>query len=257
MSIALSLALLAGTAVSPWSEATGPFRIDTVGPATLRVSGLIRPGDAAVLERYLTREVRRVIVNSAGGEAATALAMAGMVEARGLSIIVDGVCASSCANYLFAAAAQRTVQPGALVLWHGAPDAASRTDLHAQLRTAMNGAGATPAEVATTIAREDARLDSWIAAQDALYARRGLSRSVLYRLNDPVLGPPVPRHVPGSAGSTDMLHLSAAALHCAGFATTAAANTTPIDVAARRIGVTGVRIVALPNLERVLCQPRR
>lgn len=257
MWITASLALLIGAVGSLWGEATGPFRIDSVDAATLRISGLIRPGDAALLERHLTDNIRRVVVNSAGGEAATALAMAGMVETRRLSIVVDGVCASSCANYLFAAAAQRTISAGALVLWHGAPDSSSRSDMHAQLRTAMTGAGASPAEVKATIAREDARLDGWIAAQDALYARQGLSVSVLYRLNDPVLGRPVPRHVPDVAGATDMLHLSNAALHCAGFSTTGTANTVPVDVAARKIGMAGVRIVALPGLERVLCQPRR
>ena len=257
MSIAASLALLIAATGSPWGEATGSFRITPVDAATVRISGLIRPGDAAALERHLTDKVQRVVINSAGGEAETALAMAGMVEARRLSIVVDGVCASSCANYLFAAAAHRTIFPGALVLWHGAPDAASRSDMHAQLRTAMTGAGATPDEVAATIAREDARLNGWIAAQDALYARHGLSPSVLYRLNDPALGQPVPRHIPDAAGATDMLHLSNAALHCAGFVTTAASGATPVDVAARKIGMTGVRIVALPGLERLLCQPRR
>lgn len=58
-----------------------------------------------------------VRVTSSGGEDAPALAIAADIARTGSSVVVDGICAGPCANYLFLAAARRTVQPGALVIF--------------------------------------------------------------------------------------------------------------------------------------------
>lgn len=58
-----------------------------------------------------------VRINSSGGEDTPALAIAADMARTGATIVVDGICAGPCANYLFVAAARRTVQPGALVIF--------------------------------------------------------------------------------------------------------------------------------------------
>lgn len=58
-----------------------------------------------------------VRINSSGGEDAPALAIAADMARTGSALVVDGLCAGPCANYLFVAAARRTVQPGALVIF--------------------------------------------------------------------------------------------------------------------------------------------
>src|SRR6185503_16100115 len=58
-----------------------------------------------------------VRVNSSGGEDAPALAIAADIARTRSSLVVDGICAGPCANYLFLAAARRTVQPGAPVIF--------------------------------------------------------------------------------------------------------------------------------------------
>ncbi len=50
-----------------------------------------------------------------------ALRLAEFMHLHGISIYVDGLCASSCANYLFPAAKDKVIGPGALVGWHGSP----------------------------------------------------------------------------------------------------------------------------------------
>ena len=60
---------------------------------------------------------RTVRVNSSGGEDAPALAIAADMARTRSMLVVDGICAGPCANYLFLAAARRTVQPGALVIF--------------------------------------------------------------------------------------------------------------------------------------------
>jgi hypothetical protein len=45
--------------------------------------------------------------------------LADWVHARQLDVVVTGVCLSSCANYVFPAARQKEIRPGAIVAWHG------------------------------------------------------------------------------------------------------------------------------------------
>ena len=67
------------------------------------------------------RRPRWIVVSSPGGDVVAALRLAEFMHQRGLSIYVDGICASSCANYLFPAAKEKVLGAGALVGWHGSP----------------------------------------------------------------------------------------------------------------------------------------
>lgn len=238
------LLMIASSGATPWAEASAPFAVRADGDDGLRLTGAIRPGDEARFDAALRPTTRRLTVNSAGGAASAALAMAQRIEARGLTVVVDGICASSCANYLFAAGKLRIVRPGGLLLWHGAPDEASRAGMHAQLAAAMTEIGATPEQIAATRRQEDARLDGWIAQQDALYRRRRLNPAVLYDLNRGI------GTIGFAADMVPMVRLSAAALRCTGFAV-----ETEGDEGAPAPAASGnVRIVANPVLEAELCR---
>jgi hypothetical protein len=56
-------------------------------------------------------------LTSSGGEEAPALAIAREMADHRAALVVEGVCAGPCANYLFRAAARRTILPGALVIF--------------------------------------------------------------------------------------------------------------------------------------------
>ena len=58
-------------------------------------------------------------LNSSGGDDVAALTIAADIRRSHAAVIVDGLCAGPCANYLFTAAARRTVQPGGLVIFTG------------------------------------------------------------------------------------------------------------------------------------------
>jgi hypothetical protein len=58
-----------------------------------------------------------VRITSSGGEDAPALAIAADIARSRSTLTVDGICAGPCANYLFMAAARRTVQPDTLVIF--------------------------------------------------------------------------------------------------------------------------------------------
>jgi hypothetical protein len=62
--------------------------------------------------------VRRVYIDSPGGQLPSALAMARLIDERNLALVVDGRCFSACANFVFVAARRKTVLPGSMVGIH-------------------------------------------------------------------------------------------------------------------------------------------
>lgn len=87
---------------------------------TVRLIGPINAEVARDFERATQGQaLRRLEVDSGGGDVAAGMAMARIVAAMGLEITVLRRCMSSCANYLFTAARQRHIEPGAVVAWHG------------------------------------------------------------------------------------------------------------------------------------------
>lgn len=78
--------------------------------AISRVEDLIKNADG---------RVKRLVIDSAGGEINLGMDLAGLVVKNGLDVVVDRLCASSCANYVFPAGKIKRITPNALVLWHG------------------------------------------------------------------------------------------------------------------------------------------
>ena len=83
--------------------------------------GDITGGKVARLLGLGFADVKLFVVNSTGGEVDPALDVADAMLAHGISLIVDGVCLSSCANYWFLAARRKVVLENAFVGWHGIP----------------------------------------------------------------------------------------------------------------------------------------
>ena len=61
------------------------------------------------------------MVNSGGGDVSAALDIADRILKNHLNIIVDGICISSCANYMFVVGASKIVTSGSLLGFHGGP----------------------------------------------------------------------------------------------------------------------------------------
>ncbi len=99
--------------------AGGDFHLRQVDPATIALTGVIAKGHFEEFAKFLGSGVRKLVVNSGGGDVEESLKIAELIHARGLGIVVDGVCASSCANYLFVAAKDKVVLPNSLLSFHG------------------------------------------------------------------------------------------------------------------------------------------
>lgn len=107
-----SLVVSAGDVVVPPAHAPtlrGPITTESVNAI---LHALAEPSQ---------RRQRWIVVSSPGGDVVEALRLAEFMHRRGLSVYVDGLCASSCANYLFTAGKRKVIGAGALVGWHGSP----------------------------------------------------------------------------------------------------------------------------------------
>jgi hypothetical protein len=85
------------------------------------VYGEINRDMAAAFKGVNMSSIDTVVVQSPGGSVASALDMAEHMGLYEKTLVVDGLCASSCANYLFLSARYKIVPDGALLGWHGAP----------------------------------------------------------------------------------------------------------------------------------------
>ncbi|HTD03790.1 hypothetical protein [Undibacterium sp.] len=98
-----------------------PYQIRRIDSGTIAYEGQISKGSRQHLLRYLNDATSTLIVTSEGGSAEEGMLIAEELRKRNIRLIVEKYCMSSCANYLFLAAQQKSVNPNSLIGFHGAP----------------------------------------------------------------------------------------------------------------------------------------
>lgn len=106
----LCAAMLLSAAVPLWAQTPMSGEIPLSGHISAQMAGRFH----AALNDGKPHVVR---ITSSGGDDGPALAIATDLVRTRSSLVVDGICAGPCANYLFIAAARRTVKPDALVIF--------------------------------------------------------------------------------------------------------------------------------------------
>ncbi len=64
-------------------------------------------------------EITTLRVSSAGGKTDEGIKLGHWIFEHGIDVVVDGLCFSSCANYVFTAGRNKTITAGSIVGWHG------------------------------------------------------------------------------------------------------------------------------------------
>ena len=82
-------------------------------------SSISKEQNRLFFKRIKNKNVTRLLISSDGGEVDAAIKLALWVFENQIDIEVRDYCLSSCANYVFTAAKNKTIHPGAVVAWHG------------------------------------------------------------------------------------------------------------------------------------------
>lgn len=114
---------LAGSEPSPAESGTSPSAVDAVfelDGTTVSFTGQITDQNVErFLETVSGREVSVLVIASGGGDVNAGMAMGDWLFDHRVDVVVDRMCMSSCANYVFTAGRRKTINAGAIVAWHG------------------------------------------------------------------------------------------------------------------------------------------
>ena len=107
-----------------FGASTSPDVASVTNPARglICFSGPIKAGSARRLEQALADargSARDLVRNSGGGDAAVGVRLGAKIAAGPVTAIVDRLCASSCANYIFDGAGRRVILAHSIVVFHG------------------------------------------------------------------------------------------------------------------------------------------
>ncbi|HAY21355.1 MAG TPA: hypothetical protein DCY27_04155 [Desulfobacterales bacterium] len=71
------------------------------------------------LEMAKGRKIETLVINSGGGDITAGMELGSWVFKGNIDVVVEGICMSSCANYVFTAGHHKTITNGSIVGWHG------------------------------------------------------------------------------------------------------------------------------------------
>ncbi len=147
-----------------------------VSEDTVRLDGNINKGSDKAFARVFDAQVRRVELNSGGGDVLAALHIADQMRDAGVEVVVNGFCLSSCANYLFTAGSTRTLRNG-LVGFHGNIGECARREGGAEAwarRWAPKNASQ------AELAAESARYRALISTEQAYFASTSIDSAIFF-----------------------------------------------------------------------------
>ena len=139
IAVSLALLLLGASCTNPAPiQARGPTAPESIEapdpleeppPATLSIEGstvvIVGPLDIGFYERFLSAvrdredEITTLRINSGGGITDEGIKLGAWMAERNIDVVVDQLCFSSCANYIFTAGRNKTIMADSIVGWHG------------------------------------------------------------------------------------------------------------------------------------------
>lgn len=147
-----------------------------VNANTVRIDGNIGKDSDKAFARVFDTGVRRVELNSGGGDVRAALRIAEQIRDAGLEVVVDGYCLSSCANYLFTSGSTRTLR-GGLVGFHGNIGECARREGGAE---AWARKWAPKDASPSVLAADSARYAALIADERAYFAATSIDMAIFF-----------------------------------------------------------------------------
>jgi len=130
ISIALLISMTGGILPSFADTPSSDIELATASPAVVRVSGdvIYYEGDfsepstkafKAAISGIKRGQLTRLVISSGGGATGEGREIGSWVHDMSLIVEVEGICFSSCANYVFPAGSAKVIRKNAFVGWHG------------------------------------------------------------------------------------------------------------------------------------------
>jgi hypothetical protein len=151
--------------------------------------------------------VRRLIIDSPGGEVEAGIALGYWVFRHGIDVIVEDRCLSSCANYVFPAGRRKFIRKGAFVAWHGNYHHLRATGLwRDDVAARMAGTGETAATAERHVRRQVQHL---VALERDFFHRIGVDQRLCW------VGKMPPHSAPGyyTLSASDMARYGLKSVH--------------------------------------------
>jgi hypothetical protein len=150
-----------------------PFSIQRANDVVAYDGELLAEGLAALVRDE--HGLRILMIRSGGGSIEVGMDFGEWVLARGLAVVVQDYCLSSCANYVFVAGHSKAVLRGGVVAWHGS---ARQADVEAQIERAIAARALSKEDAAAERAKAFAFRDRVRARQDAFFQRVAVDECV-------------------------------------------------------------------------------
>lgn len=175
-------------------QSTAGARVRIIG-ASMEYRGEMTEEGLATLKRLAYGQaIDTLVVDSAGGEIVVGMDFGNWVVERQLNVVVDGVCLSSCANYVFTAGSKKSILPGSVVAWHGSAKQPGLLDqMHAMIEKDVKARRLPPGKEAEELVRARQKnvdyLTGAIVKQGEFFHRVGVDEYVT-RIGNEVYGLP-------------------------------------------------------------------
>jgi len=164
---------------------------ERINQNAIRFSGDIQRGDFESLQAILSLDDKILYLDSKGGDVEVGVRLASHLLPRQLTVIVDGICASSCANYLFTAGLNKEIRRG-WVGFHGNLTALMAQDWHEAARKFKEEGGLSDQQISELHARFMALAE----IEHKYLERAGVDQALFERTQKPDkgMGDGVPYH---------------------------------------------------------------
>jgi ATP-dependent protease ClpP protease subunit len=145
---------------------------------TLKFEGHINRGTYAKYLEAIDDEVKTLIINSSGGDSYDGVRVGLDMAKRKIDVIVDGVAASSAANYLFTAGKHKTICRG-FVGFHGNAGAIkNKKALARSIRASATNAGASREHIAKLLKETMKTTNETAKLEKELFSKLGISQKL-------------------------------------------------------------------------------
>jgi hypothetical protein len=165
-----------------------PSRWSSEG-TTVVFAGQLVKGDCQRFKSHLNSNMTALRVNSTGGDAFEGLCIAReMTHQKFEQTIVDGVCVSSCANYLFLGSRRRLIKSG-FVGYHGNITALLKRDpSNMEIRKQLTDAKVDPKEIERIVVDFTVQRRSNSVMEQEFLVKIGVSQALFERTQNPDKG---------------------------------------------------------------------